>query len=65
MENIKSETTGQKRIDTVAIDIKKLNNTDLKLISNELILSNTGEAIVINKDYTKGIVLRGYSKKLF
>ena len=47
------------------IDIKKLNNTDLKLISNELILSNTGEAEVINKDYTKGIVLRGYSKKDF
>ena len=47
------------------IDIKKLNNTDLKLISNELILSNTGEAVVINKDYTKGIVLRGYSKKDF
>ena len=47
------------------IDIKKLNNTDLKLISNELILSNSGEAVVINKDYTKGIVLRGYSKKDF
>ena len=47
------------------IDIKKLNNIDLKLISNELILSNTGEAVVINKDYTKGIVLRGYSKKDF
>ena len=47
------------------IDTKKLNNTDLKLISNELILSNTGEAVVINKDYTKGIVLRGYSKKDF
>ena len=47
------------------IDIKKLNNTDLKLISNELILSNTGEAVVINKDYTKGIVLRGYSEKDF
>ena len=47
------------------IDIEKLNNIDLKLISNELILSNTGEAVVINKDYTKGIVLRGYSKKDF
>ena len=47
------------------IDIEKLNNTDLKLISNELILSNIGEAVVINKDYTKGIVLRGYSKKDF
>ena len=47
------------------IDIEKLNNIDLKLISNELILSNTGEAVIINKDYTKGIVLRGYSKKDF
>ena len=48
-----------------SIDFEKLNNTDLKLISNELIFSNTGEAVVINKDYTKGIVLRGYSKKDF
>ena len=47
------------------IDIQKLNNNDLKLISKYLILSNTGEAVVINKDYTKGIVLRGYSKKDF
>jgi len=47
------------------IVIEKLNNIDLKLISNELILSNTGEAVIINKDYTKGIVLRGYSKKDF
>ena len=47
------------------IDIEKLNNIDLKLISSELILSNTGEAVVINKDYTKGIVLRGYNKKDF
>lgn len=48
-----------------SIDFEKLKNNDLKLISNELILSNTGEAVVINKDYTKGIVLRGYSKKDF
>ncbi len=47
------------------IDSQKLNNNDLKLISKYLILSNTGEAVVINKDYTKGIVLRGYSKKDF
>ena len=45
-----------------SIDFQKLKNNDLKLISNELIFSNTGEAIVINKDYTKGLVLRGYSK---
>jgi len=47
------------------INIKKLNNNTLKLISNDLILSNIGEAIVINKDYTKGIVLRGYNNQDF
>ena len=47
------------------IDIEKLNNNILKLISNELIFSNTGEAVVINKDYTKGIVLRGYNNQDF
>jgi len=48
-----------------SIDFEKLKNNDLKLISNELIFSNTGEAIVINKNYTKGLVLRGYSNNDF
>jgi len=48
-----------------SIDFEKLKNNDLKIISNELIFSNTGEAIVINKDYTKGLVLRGYSNNDF
>jgi lipoprotein-releasing system permease protein len=43
------------------INPKKLKNKNLSLISEELILSNSGEAIIINKNYTKGIVLRGYS----
>ena len=47
------------------INIEKLNNNSLKLISNDLIFSNIGEAIVINKDYTKGIVLRGYNNQDF
>jgi len=47
------------------IDIEKLKNNTLKLISNELIFSNKGEAVVINKDYTKGVVLRGYKKQDF
>ena len=47
------------------INIEKLNNNTLKLISNGLIFSNIGEAIVINKDYTKGIVLRGYNNQDF
>ncbi len=47
------------------IDDNKLGNNTLKLISKELIFSNSGEAIVINKDYTKGLVLRGYNKNDF
>ena len=47
------------------INQKKINNKNIKLISKELIFSNTGEAIVINSDYTKGLVLRGYSNKDF
>jgi lipoprotein-releasing system permease protein len=47
------------------IDNNKLANNTLKKISNELIFSNSGEAIVIDKDYTKGLVLRGYNKNDF
>ena len=35
------------------------------MISNDLILSNSGEAVIIRKDISKGIVLRGYSKEDF
>ena len=34
-------------------------NKKLRLISNKLILSNSGEGVIINRDYTKGILLRG------
>ena len=47
------------------ISLEQLNNENLRLISEELILSNTGEAIVISKDYTKGLILRGYSSENF
>ena len=47
------------------IKIEKLNDNNLNLISKELIFSNNGEAIVINKEYTKGLVLRGYDSKDF
>ena len=46
-----------------SINLKKLNDNKLKLISKELIFSNSGEAIVISKDYTKGLVLKGYKNK--
>ena len=47
------------------ISLDQLNNENLKLISEELMLSNSGEAIVISKDYTKGLILRGYSSENF
>ena len=37
-----------------------LSGTNLDLISNNFILSNSGEAIIIDKKNSKGIVLRGY-----
>ena len=48
-----------------SINLEKLNDKILKIISKELILSNSGEAIVISKDYTKGLVLRGYNSEDF
>ena len=48
-----------------SINLEKLNNNNLNLISKDLIFSNSGEAIVINKSYTKGLVLRGYNSKDF
>ena len=48
-----------------SIDLEKLDSENLKLISKELILSNSGEAIVISKNYTKGLILRGYSRENF
>ena len=47
------------------IDLEKLNNQNLKLISKDLVLSNSGEGIIIKEDITKGIILRGYSKEDF
>jgi len=48
-----------------SISVDKLNNKELKKISEELLYSNSGEAIIISQDFTKGIVLRGYSQKNF
>ena len=50
---------------SIPIDAQKLNNKYLNFISDELIFSNSGEAVVINKDFTKGLVLRGYSSEDF
>ena len=42
------------------INSKNLNDDNLKNISNELFFTNSGESVLINKDFTKGLVLRGY-----
>ena len=47
------------------IDKAKLKNNNLKLISTDLIFSNSGEAIIIKKNFTKGVALRGYKNNDF
>ena len=47
------------------IDTEKFSNNNLQLISENLILSNSREGIIIKKDFSKGILLRGYSSKDF
>ena len=47
------------------IDEKKINKKNLKLISENIILSNSGEAIILKNDTSKGIVLRGYKTNDF
>ena len=46
------------------IDIDKINQ-NLQSISKSLMLSNSGEAIIIKSDTSKGILLRGYESKDF
>ena len=46
------------------IDLKNINQ-NLQNISENLILSNSGEAIIIKSDISKGILLRGYKSKDF
>ena len=43
-----------------SIDLNKLDNNNLKLISKHVILSNSGEAIILKNNASKGIILRGY-----
>ena len=47
------------------IEIEKLNDQNLNFLSKNLVLSNTGEAIIIKSEITKGIFLRGYTSKDF
>ena len=48
-----------------SIDQKKLNNKNLSLITKNIVLSNSGEAIILKNNTLKGIVLRGYENNDF
>ena len=47
------------------IDKKKIKNKNLRLISKNIIFSNSGEAIILNNNTSKGIILRGYNRDDF
>jgi len=54
-----------KSYDNNGIQRDKLDNNNLKLISKNLIFSNSGEAIILKNNTSKGIVLRGYQPEEF
>jgi len=54
-----------KSYDDKGIDQSKLNNENLRLISENIIFSNSGEAIILKNNTSKGIVLRGYNSNEF
>ncbi len=47
------------------IDLNLLGHNELNQISQKILISNNGEAVIMNKDYTKGILLRGYKRESF
>ena len=49
----------------ISLDSSKFSSKDLKILSRDLILTNSGEGVLINKKTTKGLVLRGYSTEDF
>jgi lipoprotein-releasing system permease protein len=48
-----------------SIDQKEIKNKNLSLISKNVFLSNSGEAIMLKNNTSKGIVLRGYRNNDF
>ena len=48
-----------------SINIDEVNSKNLELISQNLILSNSSEAIILGEQSSKGVILRGYLKKDF
>ena len=48
-----------------SLDSSKFSNKDLKILSRDLILTNSGEGVLINKKTAKGLALRGYTPEDF
>ena len=48
-----------------SVNYSNLSNIELKKFSKNTVLTNGGEGVLIGKNYTKGLVLRGYSKEDF
>ena len=47
------------------INFKKFEHREIKKISDEILITNSAEGLIINKEYTKGILLRAYKKNDF
>ena len=47
------------------INFKKFDQREIKKISDEILITNSAEGLIINKEYTKGILLRAYKKNDF
>ena len=48
-----------------SINFKKFEQKEIKKISDEILITNSAEGLIINKEYTKGILLRAYKKNDF
>ena len=44
----------------VSVDERIFTNQELQNLSSTFVYSNSSEGIIINKDYTKGLLIRGY-----
>ena len=48
-----------------SINFKKFERKEIKKISDEILITNSAEGLIINKEFTKGILLRAYKKNDF
>ena len=44
----------------INLDSEKINDLEIKKIAKKILISNNSQGIIIHKEYTKGILLKGY-----